>query len=311
MTRWRVVLGVAAVSLLILPLVGVLLLWYRAPAEQFVEGWRVAAWLPPAEARQRLTLLQPCQGDEQCDPPLVCFHDPRYQMRRCTTSGCESDRWCATYGNVCRAIPVRGRRMALRQCVFVGSRKEGERCIRDPLLASREWACGEGLVCAGSGWCGRRCAPGEEGTCSEGFFCARGDPEGPVCLPTCEGRECAEDQECVRLEGGVSACLVVLGQSCHSDVPCPDGKVCETEPFLTLVGRAQGQCVQPCGHEGDASCPGDSACVQGRCRQRCSLSGPSPCVNEFCVSTDDAGNGVCMFSPEQWDMDAEPTPEGG
>jgi hypothetical protein len=311
MTKWRAVLGVAAVSLLILPWVGILLLWHQLPAEQLVEGWRFASWLPPAEVRQRPTLLQPCQGDEQCDPPLVCFHDPRSQHRMCSTSGCESDRWCAPHGNVCRAIPMRGKRMALRQCVLVGSREEGERCLRAPRSALREWACGEGLVCAGSGWCGRRCVPGEEGTCPEGFFCARGDPEGPVCMPTCEGRACPEGQECLRQERGVSACLEVQGRSCHGDAPCPDGQVCETEAFLTRVGRAWRQCVKTCGHEGDARCPEDSVCFQGRCRPRCSLLDSSPCWTRFCVSTDDAGNGVCMFSPEQWEVDAESARNGG
>jgi hypothetical protein len=309
--KGRAVLVVAAMVLLSLPLVGILLLWNRAPAERVVEGWRFAPWLPPAEVRQRLTLLQPCQGDEQCDPPLVCFHDPRYQQRMCATSGCESDRWCAPYGTVCRAVPMRGRRMALSHCAFVGTRKEGESCLRFPQSALREWACGEGLVCAGSGWCGRRCVPGKEGTCPEGFFCARGDPNGPVCQPTCEGRACPEGQECLRLEGGVSVCLEVQGRACHDEEPCPEGSVCVTEPFLTLVGRAWRSCVQTCGHEGATSCPEDFVCHQGRCQLRCSLTRPYPCWTRFCVSTDDEGNGVCMFSPEQWNMDTEPARDGG
>lgn len=295
----RAVLVFVAASLLILPLVGLLFLWNRAPAERVVEGWRFAPWLSPAEFRQRPTLLQPCLGDEQCDPPLVCFHDPRYQQGRCTASGCETDSWCAPYG-VCRSIPMRGRQMAVRQCTFVGTRKAGERCLRLPESALREWACGEGLVCAGSGWCGQRCVPGMEGTCPEGFFCARGDPEGPVCQPTCEGRACPEGQECLRLEGGASVCLEVQGTPCH-ETPCSEGRGCETEPFVSLVGRAWRRCVQTCEGEGADGCPEDSVCFQGRCRRHCSLLRPYSCLTLFCVSTDDVGNGVCRFSPEQWD----------
>ncbi|EPX55453.1 hypothetical protein D187_009064 [Cystobacter fuscus DSM 2262] len=52
-------------------------------------------------------------------------------------------------------------------------------------------------------------------------------------------------------------------------------------------------------------------CHQGRCRLRCSLLRPHPCLTQFCVSTDDAGNGVCLFSPEQWVLDAAPAQHGG
>lgn len=41
--------------------------------------------------------------------------------------------------------------MALRVCALEGTRKEGERCLRYPQPALRQWACEEGLVCAGSG----------------------------------------------------------------------------------------------------------------------------------------------------------------
>ncbi|KFA89512.1 hypothetical protein Q664_34625 [Archangium violaceum Cb vi76] len=309
--KGRAVLALAAIALLVIPLAGLAILWFRSPPEQVVEGWRFAPWLSPAEARERPTLLQPCQGDEQCDPPFVCFHDPRIQQRQCTGTGCESDSWCPPE-TACRAIPLRGRdRMALRTCAHEGMRKEGERCLRFVQWPMRERACGQGLVCAVSGWCGRRCVPGKEGTCAEGFFCSRGDPDGPLCQPTCEGRTCPEGQECVRWEGGVSVCLVVYGRSCHDDEPCPEGTVCEMEPLLTLVGQARRSCVRTCGLEGAESCLEGFVCHQGRCRPRCSLTRPDSCGTRFCVSTDDEGNGVCLSSPEQWDMAVEPARDGG
>ncbi|WP_152622489.1 hypothetical protein [Archangium violaceum] len=109
----------------------------------------------------------------------------------------------------------------------------------------------------------------------------------------------------------MSVCLVVYGRSCHDDEPCPEGTVCEMEPLLTLVGQARRSCVRTCGLEGAESCLEGFVCHQGRCRPRCSLTRPDSCGTRFCVSTDDEGNGVCLSSPEQWDMAVEPARDGG
>ncbi len=300
-----------AVLLLALPLMGVAFLWIRAPSEWVVEGWRFAPFVAPAEARARISLLRSCQDDAQCESPLVCFHDSQNQRRYCSGTGCQSDEWCTPFGSVCRAIPMRGRgKMAVRQCVFVGTREEGQPCLRAPQAPLRQWACAEGLVCAGEGWCGRRCVPGEASTCPEGFFCARGDPEGPVCQPTCEGRACPEGQECLRREGGVSVCMELQGRHCDKN-PCDKGRVCVVDPLLYMPTRAYGMCLQTCGGEGDAACPKDFVCHQGQCRLGCSFGKPFPCLAQFCVSTDDQGTGVCMSSPEQWRVELAPAREQG
>ncbi|HEX8434691.1 hypothetical protein [Archangium sp.] len=308
--KGRAVWGVLAVSLLVLPVMLLVVLWMRAPAEREVEGWRFMPWLTPGEFRELRTLRQPCREDAQCDPRLICFRDPRFPQRQCTASGCESDAWCAPYG-VCRAMPLPGQRVALRACVFEGTREEGEQCLRWAPPGQREWACGEGLVCGLSGWCGRRCVPGKEGSCPEGFFCARGDPDGPVCQPSCEGRACPEGQECVRRAGGVSVCASVIGRRCL-EKPCPENKVCETETMLAVVGAGWRTCVQPCGKDGDDTCPEDFRCHEGRCRRRCSTQQPGSCgATQFCVSTDDEGNGLCLFSPEPWSATPAPARDGG
>lgn len=309
--KGRAVLVFAAVALLVLPLVGLIVLWNRAPPERMVEGWRFVPWFPPAEIRGLPTLLQSCQADEQCDPQFVCFHDPHYQHGRCTSSDCEVDSWCPTH-TACRSIPMRGRRgMAVRECTFEGTRKEGEPCLRFPQYAQLEWACGQGLFCSMSGWCGRRCVPGMEGTCPEGFFCARGDPDGPMCQPTCEGRACPDGQQCIQREGGVSVCARAWGRRCPRE-PCSGNQVCEAEMSVHVVGEARMRCVQPCGQDGAGECREGSRCHQGRCRRQCLLSQPGSCGPfRFCVSTDDAVHGVCLSSPEQWDMDAGPARDGG
>ena len=308
--NWRAVLALIAVSLLVLPLLLLVFLWSREPAERVVEGWRFIPWVTPGETRDMRTLRQPCQDDAQCDPGLVCFNDPIAKQRRCASTSCDSDDWCAPYG-VCRAVPLPGRRVALRKCVVEGTREEGEQCLRLPTLPQRDWACGKGLVCAGAGWCGRRCIPGREGTCPEGCFCARGDPEGPVCQPTCEGRTCPEGQECVRREGGVSVCALVQGRPCHTQ-PCTGSQVCETYTLTAFVGEGWRRCVQPCGQDGAGECPKGFRCHQGRCRRPCVVAQPNACgVLTYCVNTDNEGNGVCLFSPEEWDLGAEPAQDGG
>lgn len=317
MLRWarrekgRAVWALAAVALLVVPLVFLFLLWSRAPTTREVEGWRFVPRLTAAEFRARPTMRQPCQTDAQCDAPLVCAYDPYEQRRMCMASSCDSDAGCAPYG-VCRSLPIRrGPRLATRVCVLEGTREEGAPCLRSPRSNQREWGCGQGLVCAGVGWCGRRCVPGQEGTCPEGFFCARGDPDGPVCQPSCEGRACSEGQQCIQREGGVSVCARVRGRPCPGE-PCPGNQVCETEMSVHAVDMARRRCVQPCGQDGSGECPERSRCHQGRCRPRCRVEEPDSCGPfRFCVSTDDAGNGVCLSSPEQWDMGTEPARDDG
>lgn len=298
---WRVVLPGLLVGMLLLPLLGLLLLWSRGPGEREVEGWRFAERLAPTEFSARPTFRQPCQGDAECDKPLVCFHSPIIQQGQCTGSGCRVDEDCAPYG-VCRSIPLRGQRVALRSCVVEGTRQEGEPCLRFPASALTAYACGPELVCAGLGWCGRRCAPGVENTCPEGFFCARGDPEGPVCQPSCEGRTCPEGQRCLQQEGGVSVCVQMLGEDCDLK-PCAPGRRCLAEASLHEPGRGWSYCQRSCGGAGDfTSCPGDDLCIEGTCHARCTLDRPSSCISQFCVGIDGEGNGVCRTSPEAWQL---------
>ncbi|HEX8823852.1 MAG TPA: hypothetical protein VF794_28285, partial [Archangium sp.] len=102
-----------------------------------------------------------------------------------------------------------------------------------------------------------------------------------------------------------SVCAEVLGRQCHK-TPCVRSQVCETEPLIAWVGQAWGRCVQPCGKDGAGECPEGFRCHQGRCRRPCAVARPDSCgALTFCVNTDTEGNGVCLFSPEHWDLGAE------
>ena len=185
-------------------------------------------------------------------------------------------------------------------CVLEGLRKEGETCVRLAGRKTRTWACGDGLVCGLSGRCGRRCVPDQSGTCSEGFFCARGDPEGPICQPSCEGRGCPEGQVCVRQEGGVSVCARPSRFDCSEQYSCPEGLVCAWEFPPSEARGGSTWCLTPCGSRGSAPCPEDSVCHQGWCRSPCDMTRPESCSIGFCVSIDAEGHGVCLSSPEEW-----------
>ena len=302
--KGRAIGAVIAGILLSAPLLIVLVLWVRSPTGRRVEGWRFAPWLSSKEFRAQRDLLKPCQDDAQCTPPLVCFHDPRFMGGGCVASECHSDPWCAPEG-VCRAVPLNEQHTAIRFCVFEGGRKEGEQCLRIAPPSFRHLACSAGLVCGLAGWCGRRCSPGQEGTCPDGFFCARGDPEGPICQPTCEGRTCPEKQECLRQKGGVSACVNVYGRDCPTD-PCDDGQACAVQPLPLRMDWGSRECLVECGTPGSTGCPKDFVCHQGLCRQHCTMANPRPCNDQFCQRIDDEGNGVCLPSLEPWSETIRP-----
>jgi hypothetical protein len=313
--KGRTLLALAAGLLLVVPLIVLLLSRDWAPAR--VEGWRLLPMLSLEERVATATFMRACWKSEQCEPPFVCFSDSRTGSRTCAGSTCVSDAHCSE-GHACRSIPVDpeltgGERVALRLCSPVGERKEGEPCVRLARLRDREWAwgCGPGLVCAGSGWCGRRCEPGTEGNCPEGFSCTAGDPEGPTCLPTCEEHGCPEGRRCVRHEGGVSVCAEVHGEDCQR-TPCPEGQACEVVAPMYRPGEVWMQCLQPCGREGDAECPRGRLCESGRCRSMCDADDPEDCGPDwFCLDRDDEGTGVCVRSPREPDAGLEPARDGG
>lgn len=291
--RWRALGAVVTGVLLALPLAWVLL---SRHAKHEVEGWRLLPMLSPEERMALPSLLKACENNSQCEPPLACFWDRRYLLQVCLGSDCVSDSDCPS-GRACRWIPVdEGVKEAVSHCVPVGNRAEGEPCFRLPRLEER--GCAEGLVCAD--WCGRRCGGGFSGDCPEGFFCARDNPDGPVCLPTCEGRACPEGQRCVQLKGGMSTCAVVHGQDCQQE-PCPKGQRCEVDTSPYRPGEAWMRCALSCQGEGYASsgCPPGLSCLDGECRERCVVTDADPCGPDFaCIPMGGDEAGVCLLALE-------------
>ncbi|MBM7113464.1 hypothetical protein [Archangium primigenium] len=258
-------------------------------------GWRRLPMLP-ADARQALpTFLRPCESSADCDALLVCQYASAFRARICVGSDCTTDSDCPP-STVCRWIPSEdpGARVAVSACAFSGVLPEGAPCVR---LGEREdEGCEPHLVCAD--WCGRRCGSWLTGACPEGTFCALEGPDGPVCLPTCEGRACPKGQDCVRRDGGVSVCARVHGSNCQRE-PCAPGRVCrvDTRPFRP--GEAWMACATPCEGEGSAArgCDGLGACLDGRCWEYCSPMEREPCLEDFVCVPMGGESGACVLAP--------------
>jgi len=284
--------GVVVGVLLTLPVVG--LLWIRsAPPE--ASSWRRLPMLPADERWALPTFLHRCESSADCDAPLACAYDSTRRARVCVGSDCTTDSDCPLT-TACRWIPMReeGAKVAVSYCTFVGFLPEGAPCVR---LGERdEKGCERELVCAD--WCARRCGSWLTGECPEGFFCAPDGPDGPVCLPTCEGRACPEGQACVRMEGGASVCSRVHGQDCQRE-PCAPGLKCQVQTRPFRPGEAWMWCASPCEGEGSFSkgCPDYHSCMDGTCWEVCSPMEEGDCApDSVCVPTG-GEYGACVLSP--------------
>ncbi|QSQ28507.1 hypothetical protein JY651_42995 [Pyxidicoccus parkwayensis] len=157
-------------------------------------------------------------------------------------------------------------------------RHEGERC--EALPSTRDEACAEGLLCGGrQGWCGRPCRRGEADACPEGFSCADVTPE-PICLPSCETRGCAEGQQCIRFDEGVSTCARVYGRQCQQEATCPEDSQCKVLDSQSRPGSVWMDCMRKCG-EGRPACPSGSVCYMWRCQPSCDPHVPGTCGEGF------------------------------
>ncbi len=275
--------GICAGLLLPLPLVMVLVAAQhdshpvRAPTN-------VSPVLSHEERMQRTTYLRHCEKSSDCEPPLRCLR--RWDNGICTDSECMTDAQCRE-DETCQEFETNDDEPRVRMCITQGRRREGERCRSFP--ANRAEACEPGLRCF-EGWCGRPCRMGESASCPSGFFCAE---EGALCLPTCEGRNCPQGQQCVRLNPRVreqrgSACVTVHGSNCQQSA-CSEGQRCLVFDVPHRPGEVWMNCRQRCG-EGRPACPEGLLCNRLFCRQPC-----DPQVHGGCGS----GEKCAQSTPEE------------
>jgi hypothetical protein len=271
----QAVLGLLVGVLMTVPLVLLLVM-----AQQSAWRQRAPVGISPVLSReerlQRVTYQRSCRKSADCEPPLGCLKYPQLSEFFCTDSQCITDAQCEE-GKSCQAFITEGDGPRVRACITQGVRHEGEEC--SPLPDNREQACAPGLRCL-EGWCGRPCRLDAAEGCPEGFFCAD-DVAGPVCLPTCEGRDCPEGQQCVRfptrkVSQPVTACRQVHGTNCRQS-PCAEGQRCIVNHVPDRPHEVWMACMQRCGHGDEPACPDGLICVRPYCRQPCEPQVPGAC----------------------------------
>lgn len=270
---WRTPAAIFLGLLLPMPLlflVGSSLGWGGRPVPSDADD--ITPVLSSEQQQRLLTFGRPCHGSEDCEPPLACLQDTRRVIEpRCVASECATDVQCEE-GFACRVVSSLGKGRRVRVCVADrGLRKEGQVC--SPLPITREEACEKGLLC--QGWCGRPCLLEEATSCPQGFYCGRG-PNGPSCLPTCEGQTCAEGLSCVRFKSGPSVCTQVKGENCQQ-APCSEGQQCRTRYSPQSPDVVGMECVTPCDEGAASSCPAGTSCHHGACRRGCEPDTPGAC----------------------------------
>jgi hypothetical protein len=287
--KWRRRLAVLLAFLLPVPLLWasnrLLVVALDAPVSRD-NASRLVPMLPPDEASRLPTFTRSCEGNEDCDAPLVCLRQLKWK-RACVASTCATDADCSG-GLSCYSIAV-GERV-VRMCGAPGEVEEGAFCTELPL--ERNWACAPGLVCTQTR-CRRPCQPQEPRSCPEGYFCRAADVKGSVCLPSCKEQSCPEGQRCVSLMNGASVCARVHGADCQLK-PCPAGQVCEVSARETQNGVWM-RCALACGTQ-ESPCPEGFSCIGKRCRQQCGSDEPGACGPlERCAGFSEHSSGVCIF----------------
>jgi hypothetical protein len=281
-STWRSALAGVLALLMALPLGWLLYLsmFRQGTNVHGTQGKAPVPMLSPEQRRSLLTYERSCKSDADCELPLRCFFSTRALSRYCSDSKCVTDMQCQE-GFACRTQTMLDNGDPIRVCSLVGVREEGEQCTAH--ASSRDDACGPGLRC--NSRCGRPCKVEDPSSCPEGFFCHEGSAEGPSCLPTCEGRTCAEGQRCVALDRPslkgrhASICATTYGQDCTQN-PCPQGQFCLQQTHPQPADAVWMQCTRGCGTNPQL-CPEGTVCHQYRCHKACTPEDPSSCEPGF------------------------------
>jgi hypothetical protein len=230
------------------------------------KGVRLVPHLTRSKRAELMTYGHTCSKDEECQPPLACFYD--HHGSWCADAQCMTDADCGE-GFICEPRASKAGTALVHVCTPIGARKEGEQCEEWP--ESKDQACEAGLIC--QEWCGRPCDPSSPQGCPEGFSC-RQRREGAVCLPNCEGYQCPEGQQCIKMNEEVSACYRVRGTNCDK-TPCPEGYRCMAyrtkKPGVLRMG-----CDVICTPGGN-ECPDGTTCFISICLRPCKPGVPDSC----------------------------------
>ncbi len=287
--KWRALPAVVLGLLLTLPLAWLLGISVKGAVAGSVHSEQLhLVPLLTAEQRHRLlTYERDCRTDADCEPPLRCFFNDRLSKHFCTDSRCMTDLQCPE-DFVCRTFDTDNGKDRIRGCALVGVREEGESCRRLP--DTREEGCTRGLFCQTR--CGRPCRLDEPSSCPTGFFCDDG-PDGPSCLPNCDGLSCPEGQRCVSVAKGVSICARIQGLDCVSN-PCPKGQDCQVYANLQPADEVWMECLSSCAAS-EPRCPEGTACYLYQCHKSCDPQAPSACPPGFvCGHQEPSKPWVCL-----------------
>jgi len=183
---------------------------------------------------------------------------------------CATDSDCGA-GLVCRTHN-RPRFGPIRACRFIGSRKQGERCVAPPGTADE--ACHASLNCNYS-FCGTPCSPSSPASCPPGTAC-RSELEESSCVPVCQDRGCDAGERCVRIDKQLAICGRAQGECDLSG--CPAGQQCRRKVY---AGEVILRCIRPC--SADPDCGPETACESAECIPRCDLGAPNCPQNWTCA----------------------------
>lgn len=287
--KWRALLAIVLGVLLPVPLMWAsnrLLVGGLNESVAHREARRLVPMLAPDETRRLLTFQRHCEGNEDCDAPLVCLRGQLMLKHGCVASTCATDADCSQ-GLSCYSIAAGDR--VVRVCGAPGEVAEGEFCMELPRF--RRMACAPGLVCTHKS-CRRPCQPETPRSCPQGYYCHAADVKGSVCLPTCEGRSCPEGQRCVALGHGESICTRVHGPDCQLE-PCPVGLECEVSTRKPR-DAVRMRCLRACDSRAQP-CPESFSCIGSRCIPQCNSDAPGTCgPQEKCVGFSESKPGFCI-----------------
>ena len=174
---WRRAAAVCLSLLLPLPLVLLLRILQERelPTDTAISGTRILPMLDTDRRLRLMTYRHECMSGADCEPPLGCLFEARYNQAYCTDSQCLTDAQCPE-GQFCRALATKEQGLRVRICIPPGNGR-GEFC--DPAPRKKGTLALPGGCAAAIPIIGAAARAGRASTptgCPTGFFCAETVP---------------------------------------------------------------------------------------------------------------------------------------